>query len=156
MTFGRPTLKQLRAQRVKQRRRNLKTLATTPSRALGRATYSGTTAAPVQKRVYIRSRALLAAVRKLPCQITGRTDGVEASHSNWPQHGKAGAIKADDNRVAAIHHTLHRELDQGSKMTAEQRQRLWWDAHCRTVRALVSAGNWPAKVPVPNIEAYPW
>jgi hypothetical protein len=48
MTFGRPTLKQLRAQRVKQRRRNLKALAT-PSRALQRGTYAGATVAPAPK-----------------------------------------------------------------------------------------------------------
>lgn len=153
MSFGGPTLKQRQAQGRARRQRNLKALAT-PSRALQRGTYAGTTAAPAPKRAYIRSRALLAAVRKLPCQHTGKTVDVEASHSNWPQHGKAGAIKADDNRIAALHRDVHQMLDQGSTLSAEERQRIWWQAHVSTVRALVAAGKWPPKVPVPQLEDF--
>jgi hypothetical protein len=108
----------------------------------------------MQKRVYVRSKALLAIVRTLPCQITGRTDGVEPAHSNWPQHGKAGQIKADDNRVAALHASLHREIDQGHLLSAEERQELWWLAHQRTVRALLERGVWPKAVPVPQLEDF--
>lgn len=153
MTFSRPTQQQRQRESAARRRRNLKALAT-PSRALTPGTYAGTTEAPVPKRTYIRSPALLAAVRKLPCQITGRTDGVEAAHSNWPQHGKAGRVKADDNRVAAIHRSLHRELDQGSRWSAEQRQETWWRAHCATVRELLARGLWPPRVPVPQLEDF--
>lgn len=121
---------------------------------LTRGTYAGGTVCAVPKREYIRSPALLAAVRKLPCQITGRTDGVEAAHSNWPQHGKAGRIKADDNRIAALHHTLHREIDQGHLLGAEERQETWWRAHCATVRELLARGLWPTGVPVPQLEDF--
>lgn len=113
-----------------------------------------TSGAVVAKRRYVRSKSLLAAVRQLPCQVTGAVGQTEPAHSNWPQHGKAGRIKADDNRVAAIRADLHRELDQGSRWSAEERQRVWWQAHQRTVRALLDQGAWPARVPVPQIEEF--
>lgn len=120
-----------------------------------RATMGGTTSGqPVEKRTYIRSPKLLAAVRTLPCQHTGRIDATEAAHSNWPQHGKAGRIKADDNRVAALHRDVHRALDQGSEWSAQQRQEVWWQAHCRTVKELLARGLWPAGVPVPQLEDF--
>lgn len=119
------------------------------------STMQGTTSGEtVVKRKPIRSKALLAAVRTLPCMVTGRTDGVEAAHSNWGHHGKSKSVKADDNRVAALHHSLHREIDQGSFLTAEQRQELWWNAHVATIKELLARGLWPAKVPVPQLEDF--
>lgn len=117
------------------------------------ATYATTSSevVVVPKRVYVRSLELLAAVRTLPCQITGRTGGTEPAHSNWSVHGKAGRIKADDNRVAAIHWTLHRELDQGSRWSARERRELWWTAHCSTVMHLYCLGMWPHDVPLPSL-----
>lgn len=106
------------------------------------------------KRFYIRSKALLAAVRTLPCQHTGVVGQTEPAHSNWPQHGKGKGIKADDNRVAALSREVHRELDQGKNWTAEQRQAIWWAAHCRTVRSLLAAGLWPLNVPVPDLRSF--
>lgn len=121
---------------------------------LHRGTYAGSTTAAAPKRTYVRSPALLAAVRQLPCMHTGKVGETEPAHSNWPQHGKAGAIKADDNRVAALCRDVHRELDQGKNWTAEQRQALWWEAHKRTVRELQRQGMWPAGVPVPQLEDF--
>lgn len=106
------------------------------------------------KRVYIRSKALLAAVRTLPCQHTGVTGQTEPAHSNWTQHGKGRGIKADDNRVAALSRDVHRELDQGKKWTAAERKDIWWTAHCKTVRALLAAGLWPLNVPVPDLRSF--
>lgn len=126
-----------------------------PQKLSGGFTYSSAqTLVSVPKRTYIRSKALLAAVRTLPCQITGRTDGVEPAHSNWPQHGKGKSVKADDNRVAALHCSLHREIDQGRLLSAEERQEIWWTAHCRTVRELLARGLWPKGVPVPQLEDF--
>lgn len=106
------------------------------------------------KRVYIRSPALLAAVRTLPCQHTGETGSTEPAHSNWAHHGKGRGIKADDNRVAALSREIHRELDQGKKWSMEQRQNIWWEAHQKTVRALLAAGLWPINVPIPDIRNF--
>lgn len=106
------------------------------------------------KREYIRSKALLAAVRLLPCQHSGVVGRTQPAHSNWPQHGKAKGIKADDNRIAALSAEVHRELDQGKNWSAAERQAIWWDAHCKTVRALLAAGEWPAGVPIPDLRSF--
>lgn len=110
--------------------------------------------AATPKREYIRSKTLLAAVRKLPCQHSGVVGRTEAAHSNWPQHGKGRGVKADDNRVAALSAEVHRELDQGKNWSAAERQAIWWDAHCKTVRALLAAGLWPVNVPIPDLRSF--
>ncbi len=121
-----------------------------------RATYAGQVSLVlVPKHDYIRSPKLLAAVRKLPCQHTGIVGQTEPAHSNW-QHGKGMAIKADDNRVAALARAVHRDLDQGSRLTEQERKALWWPAHVKTVRLLLALGQWPARVPVPDIENCPF
>ena len=106
------------------------------------------------KRKYIRSPALLAAVRKLPCQHTGEVGSTEPAHSNWGAHGKGGRIKADDNRVAALSHSVHRELDQGKNWTEAERKAIWWRAHVKTIRLLLARGEWPMDVPVPDIREF--
>lgn len=105
---------------------------------------------------YVRSRALLDIFKTLPCQITGRVGETDPAHSNWACHGKGGSIKASDVYVAAIARDLHRELDQGSRWSRQERQRIWWDAHVKSVRALVALGRWPASIPVPDINTYPF
>lgn len=105
---------------------------------------------PVPKREEVRSPALLAACREIPCQHCCAMDGtVCAAHSNWQEHGKGGAQKADDNRVAALCGRCHGDLDQGSRMSGEERRAMWDAAHARTVVALVGARLWPVEVPVP-------
>lgn len=104
------------------------------------------------KRVYIRSRKLLDAVKTLPCMHTGKVGETDPAHSNHGRHGKGKGIKADDNRVAALCRDVHRDIDQGSKLSQEERDRIWWDAHVKTVRTLLARGLWPADVPVPDLE----
>lgn len=124
--------------------------------ATRRASYAGATVStPIPKHDYIRSPKLLAAVRQLPCQHTGIVGQTEPAHSNW-QDGKGMAIKADDNRVAALARTVHRELDQGSRLTEAQRKALWWRAHVATVRLLLATKQWPARVPIPDIDNCPF
>jgi hypothetical protein len=103
------------------------------------------------KHIYVRSAVLLARVRTLPCMVTGVYGHTEPAHSNWGEHGKGKAIKADDNRVAAIASWIHRELDQGSRWSARQRRELWWTAHCSTVMHLYRLGLWPHDVPLPSL-----
>lgn len=125
------------------------------SKATRPASYSGgVSGEPINKRPAIRSEKLLAAVRLLPCQHSGREGMTQPAHSNWPQHGKSGARKADDNRVAALSAIWHHEIDQGSRLSADERQRIWWEAHCKTVRELLARGLWPAGVPVPQLEDF--
>jgi len=95
MTFGGPTLKERSAQRVKQRRPNLKSLATTPSRALGRATYTGTTAAPAPKAEKAKPG------KKAPTVA-------ERAWMDWIVARGCVACQRDGlgHRAAAVHHIL--------------------------------------------------
>lgn len=111
-------------------------------------------AAPVPKREYVRSPALLAAVRTLPCMHTGLPGPSDPAHSNWAEHGKGKGIKADDNRVAALSRDVHRELDQGKRWSDAERKRIWWDAHVKTVRELLARGLWPKNCPVPDMRNF--
>jgi hypothetical protein len=122
----------------------------TPGTGRGVHAPSAGTVVDVPKRVAVRSPALLVACRAIPCQHCFVVDGtVCAAHSNWGEHGKGGRQKSDDNRVASLCHRCHSDLDQGSRMSGEERRTMWDAAHTRTVAALVGAGLWPAVVPVP-------
>ena len=110
----------------------------------------------IPKRQYIRSPALMAAWRTISCQCCGADDGtVCGAHSNWAEHGKGKAIKADDNRCASLCAKCHAELDQGKEMTKQQRQSIWWSAHILSVFQLLKASRWPTGVPVPEINQMP-
>jgi hypothetical protein len=81
-----------------------------------------------------RNKKLLEVVRQSPCQNCGREDGtVVAAHSNLLRDGKGRGIKASDYRIAALCFKCHSELDQGSKMSREERKELWEEAHRATV-----------------------
>jgi hypothetical protein len=73
-------------------------------------------------------------VRESPCQLCGASDGtVVAAHSNQLRDGKGRSIKAHDYRIAALCYRCHFDLDQGSKMSKEDRVDIWEMAHRKTV-----------------------
>lgn len=81
-----------------------------------------------------RNKKLLEIVRESPCQLCGAEDGtVVAAHSNQLRDGKGRAIKAHDFRVAALCFRCHAEIDQGSKMSKEDRVDIWEMAHRKTI-----------------------
>lgn len=81
-----------------------------------------------------RNKKLLEVVRESPCQHCGAQDGsVVAAHSNSLSDGKGRGIKAHDFKVAALCFRCHTELDQGSKMSREERRELWLNAHLKTI-----------------------
>jgi hypothetical protein len=81
-----------------------------------------------------RSRKLLDAARELPCQHCGVSDGtVVAAHSNQLRDGKGRGLKAHDYRIASLCFTCHAELDQGSKMSKQERVEMWEEAHRKTM-----------------------
>jgi len=81
-----------------------------------------------------RNEKLLKAVRNSPCQHCGAEDGtVVAAHSNQLRDGKGRGLKAHDYRIAALCYTCHMELDQGNKLSKEERVNMWEEAHRRTV-----------------------
>ena len=81
-----------------------------------------------------RDARLLRAVREAPCMMCGVQDGtVVAAHSNQLRDGKGRSIKAHDYRIAALCYRCHGEIDQGAKMTKEERVQAWEDAHRKTI-----------------------
>ena len=81
-----------------------------------------------------RNKKLLEVIRDSPCQLCGAEDGtVVAAHSNQLRDGKGRAIKSHDFRVAALCFRCHAEIDQGSKMSKEDRVDIWEMAHRKTI-----------------------
>ena len=88
-----------------------------------------------------RNKKLLESVRDFPCQICGAEDGtIVAAHSNQIIDGKGKGIKAHDYRIAGLCYRCHHEIDQGSKLTKDQRVKMWELAHRRTVGLLFERG----------------
>jgi hypothetical protein len=110
---------------------------------------------PVPKFSYVRSAALLAAVRTLDCQACGRADRTQASHSNWQVHGHGRSIKASDVFIAALCDSCHRRIDQGSDWSEDVRKFVWFEAHRRTVSLLVMLRRWPREIEVPDVDVNP-
>lgn len=81
-----------------------------------------------------RNKKLLETVREAPCQMCGIEDGtVVAAHSNQLRDGKGRSIKAHDFRLAALCMRCHFEIDQGSKLSREERVNQWEMAHRNTI-----------------------
>jgi hypothetical protein len=81
-----------------------------------------------------RNEKLLKAFRDCPCQHCGAQDGtVVAAHSNQLIDGKGRGLKAHDYRIAALCFRCHAELDQGTKMSKQERVNMWEAAHRATV-----------------------
>ena len=81
-----------------------------------------------------RNPNLLKSVRSSPCQHCGADNGtIVAAHSNQLRDGKGRGLKAHDYRIAALCYTCHADLDQGSKMSKEERVNMWEAAHRKTI-----------------------
>ena len=63
----------------------------------------------------MRDRKRLAAIRKLPCVVCGRSP-VDAAHSNQSAHNKGLGIKASDEFTVPLRRQHHIEYDQFQKM----------------------------------------
>lgn len=104
------------------------------------------------KTTYVRSPKLMQAYRKIECQHCGIDDGsVCGAHSNQAVHGKGRSIKASDDQAASLCHVCHHALDQGRSMSRADRERMWNEAHIKTVLTLVERELWPREIPVPNM-----
>jgi hypothetical protein len=81
-----------------------------------------------------RNKKLLEIVRRCPCAGCGIEDGtVVAAHSNQLRDGKGRSIKAPDYRIAALCYNCHYAIDQGTRMTKQERVDFWEDAHRKTI-----------------------
>jgi len=85
-----------------------------------------------------RNKKLLEIVRESPCQVCCLEYGtVFEANSNQSRDGKSIAMKSSDYRIAAMCYKCHSNLDQGSKMTREERVEMWEDAHRATIGWLI-------------------
>lgn len=88
-----------------------------------------------------RDKKLLELCRELPCQCCGRNNGtVVAAHSNQIKDGKGIGIKAPDYRVAALCHECHFEVDNGNKLSKEEKCEIWDAAHRATIGYMFEHG----------------
>jgi len=87
-----------------------------------------------------RSKPLLRAVASLPCQLCGKEDETQAAHANWSEYGKGMALKAHDCYVAALCVGCHAGIDQGSKLSYQERKELWEAAWRKTMLVLFEEG----------------
>ncbi|MBX3610379.1 MAG: hypothetical protein KF871_10845 [Hydrogenophaga sp.] len=108
----------------------------------------------ISKFAYVRSRELLDAIKTLPCQCCGAAGPSDPAHSNQSVHGKGKSIKASDVFVAALCRTCHRLIDQGSRLSREERVAIWTAAWRSTVRELLRRGIWPTQIPVPDTRVF--
>lgn len=82
-----------------------------------------------------RSKRLLEAIRECPCAHCGAQDGtVVAAHRN---QGKGMGMKVSDALVAALCYRCHSALDQGSKMTRDERREMWDQAYIKTMQHMI-------------------
>jgi hypothetical protein len=93
-----------------------------------------------------RNKKLLDLARESPCQMCGIDDQTTVSaHSNQLRDGKGRSIKSDDFRIAYLCHRCHFEIDQGSKLSREERVNQWELAHRNTIGWLFTNGHLTVK-----------
>lgn len=93
-----------------------------------------------------RNPDLLAAVRQLECVNCGKAGATEAAHSNQLRFGKGKGLKASDAAIMALCRTAfgdvgcHNELDQGGKMTKQERNAFEYECIALTLIRLIEKG----------------
>jgi hypothetical protein len=93
--------------------------------------------------VMYRSRKLLDSARDMPCTwpLTHNCAGdVVAAHSNQLRDGHGRSIKAHDYRIAYLCCAAHFDLDQGSKLTKQERREGFDEAHRVSVGLMFERG----------------
>jgi ribosomal protein S27AE len=102
----------------------------------------------IPKFKYFRSKKHLKNVASLACQHCGLEGSTQAAHSNRLIHGKGRGVKASDEYTAALCIRCHFILDQGSKLTKEERIYMWEKAHRKTIERLIELDLWPDEVKI--------
>ena len=85
------------------------------------------------KHKLFRSEPFRRLVTSLPCQWCGAS-GTQAAHRN---QGKGLSLKTSDALVVALCPDCHHELDQGTKMTKEQRRDFWNDCYIKQMQYMI-------------------
>ena len=84
----------------------------------------------------MRDAKRLAAIRKLPCVVCGRSP-VDAAHSNQSAHNKGLGIKASDEFTIPLCRQHHIEYDQFQKMNRSQSVE-WFDKMLEKTERMLS------------------
>ncbi len=85
----------------------------------------------------IRSKKLRESARDKPCVMCGVEDGTTVlAHSNLMEHGKCMSSKSSDLMAMWLCFLCHSELDQGNKMSKEEKRDFTLTAICRTIMQL--------------------
>ena len=90
-----------------------------------------------QRQQPYRSRAWLAAVHQIENCVLCGAYGVQAAHRN---QGKGMSQKTDDCLTAALCPACHHEIDNGSRLSREERRALLDKAVCDTIAQLARMG----------------
>jgi hypothetical protein len=132
MTFARKMTEWLE-KKAERKEANLRALLT-PTRSLHRGSYETSGTTPEPKTAPKRNAVLLEMARGRICLLmvpgvcTGDVATTVACHSNWQEHGKAGARKADDCYTVWGCVACHSWLDSG-KADAQTKRRIFSTAH---------------------------
>lgn len=89
------------------------------------------------KRPVFRSVPMRMAVARLECMACGVEGQTQAAHLN---EGKGMGLKTSDAKLAALCWDCHREYDQGSSMTREQRRAFGYEMVSKTLSRLIEDG----------------
>ena len=87
----------------------------------------------------MRDRKRLAAIRKLPCVVCGRSP-VDAAHSNQSAHNKGLGIKASDEFTIPLCRQHHIEYDQLQKMNRSESVE-WFDKMLEKTERMLNLDN---------------
>ena len=80
-----------------------------------------------------RNRKLLDLACDQACVMCNAQDGtIVAAHSNLIEHGKGMGTKAHDGMVAWLCYCCHADLDQGTRLSKQERMEFTLSAICRT------------------------
>ena len=89
------------------------------------------------KQPKFQSEKFRRAVAGQECAACGSMAGSQAAHENM---NKGMGLKVSDARCAALCLNCHLELDQGTKMTREERREFWKDAYIKTIVRMIERG----------------
>lgn len=90
-----------------------------------------------QRQQPYRSRKWLAAVHQIQSCVLCGAYGIQAAHRN---QGKGMSQKTDDCLTAALCPACHHDIDNGSRLSREERRALLDRAICETVAQLARMG----------------
>jgi len=95
-------------------------------------------------RTIYRNKKLLELANEIEyCTGCGnpKNDTIVAAHSNQLRDGKGKGIRASDYRIAYLCAQCHYDIDQGNKLSKDDRRSAWEEAHRKTISWLFESGH---------------